>query len=162
MEITIRQFVEIVGVSAVVLSLLFVGYELRLARSIAESEGLEQATELYLSLNEYKSSNADVWARGCMAEDLTPAEEIVFSNIAASIIVYRFNNWLRSGIGISTYPAIIRPNSIASDRYNFPGFNALWEKRGFGTPEFREAVKEQYEFLVESNAERSTDVTLCG
>lgn len=90
MKITIRQMVEILGVTTVVLSLLFVGYELRLARSIAESEGFIQTAELTRSLNEYISNNADLWARGCMAEELTLSENVIFTNIASSVIGYQF------------------------------------------------------------------------
>ena len=93
MNLSSRQIVEILGVLAVVLSLLFVGYELRLARSIAETESLFQTSEETRNLHEYISSNADVWAKGCMGEDLSATEAIVYFNTVKSAMEHQFFRW---------------------------------------------------------------------
>ena len=162
MKLTIRGLIETLGVSAVVVSLLFVGYELRLARSIAESEGYAQAAELNLSLSEYISNNAELWLRGCMDAELSLDEEVVFTNIALAVLGYQFTRWGRSRIGISDLPPRSGPRLVARNRYNYPGINGVWESRGRGSAEFREAVDEEYELLLESNTERPQNAVFCG
>ncbi len=161
MNITIRQIVELVGVSAVVLSLLFVGYELRLARSIARSEALVQNTELVRGLSEYISSNADTWASGCMAEDLTSSEAVIFKQLISSVLSYHSTRFFRSDTDLIGVPQRVVAFRVARSRYDYPGFNAAWEARR-PAPLFKEAVDEQYSLLVGSDAERNNDVTLCG
>lgn len=160
MNIDSKKLAEIVGVTAVVLSLLFVGYELRLARSVAESESLAESAELYRSLREYISSNSEVWEKGCLAKQLSSSESIKFANMALSIMNYNFAQWNRSLLGIRGGPGWA--NIIAVNRYNFPGFNRVWEEMGSGSSAYREAVNARYSFVVESGTSRNSDVAYCG
>ena len=163
MKITIRQITEFLGVAAVVLSLLFVGFELRQSRSIAESEGFQENHELTRSLSELIIANADVWERGCMAEDLTAKEAIVFSRIVHSLIDFEWTRWTRASIGISNAPPRIGARPLARHIYNFPGIKASWDTTPQkGSQLFQQTVYEEYELLVESNVERHYDVSLCG
>ena len=163
MKITIRQLVEFIGILAVVISLLFVGYELRLSRSIALSAQRSNASELTMNLHEFIAENPNVWARGCMDEELDTDEAIVFTNMVQAAIYYNFSRFQQERAGFSNAPIRFAPSSVASNIYNFPGFAKVWEKtnrRGSGF--FIQSVIEEYELLIESGDERILDVTLCG
>ena len=157
-----KYFIEITGFIAVVLSLLFVGYELRLARSVAESEDFSATIEVQRNMAEFIASNAGVWTRGCMAEELTSAEQAVFSNIAISLITLRFGYWSRAQIGITDSVTPIAHRQLAESLYNFEGLRTFWGDGRNSPLAFRRAVNEEYEQLVEKGAERNLDVALCG
>ncbi|MEQ9210544.1 MAG: hypothetical protein RLN96_12000, partial [Pseudomonadales bacterium] len=84
MNYSFKQIIEFLGIGAVVVSLLFVGYELRQARAIAQTEFRFQTVEQTRSLREYITENAEIWAKGCMNEDLSIEESVIFYNIAKS------------------------------------------------------------------------------
>ncbi|MEQ8959416.1 MAG: hypothetical protein RLP02_16100, partial [Coleofasciculus sp. C2-GNP5-27] len=153
-------------------SLLFVGYELRLARSVAELETYSVGVELSRSQREFIANNSDVWAKGCMGEDLTPSETVEFTNIVLEIIGLEFYRWNRARVGIAFEAGELNgPQTIARNLYNFPGFLAVWEGgrisgspnfRIPGHPSFKDDITEQYELLVESDIEKKPDVAWCG
>ena len=64
------------------------------------------------------------------------------------------------------FPTEVEPENwidvVARNRYNFPGFNAVWEEKGMGSTQFREAVNTRYSLFVESGAEKNFNVAYCG
>ena len=161
MKYTIKQFAEVAGVIAVILSLLFVGFELRLSRSIAETENINQEAELFRTMNEYISANADVWAKGCLGEDLTPSEAVRYTNVTLTVINHQWSRWRRSDAGIANQRSDLVIQLMAENIYNFPGFKNVWEIRR-NEPAFQEAVNSRHQQLLDSGAERSYDVAWCG
>lgn len=57
-----------VGITAIVASLVFVGLQ-------------ESAAVRNISAVELMADNIDIWRRGCVGEELTPAEQALVSNI---------------------------------------------------------------------------------
>ena len=156
-----RIVVELVAAISVVLSLTFVGYEMRLSRSVAQSDAQVQNAELIMGLSEYLSSYADIWTKGCMAEEIMPSEAVIFKRLAHSVLGYHQSRFYRTSTGLIGAPRSLIASRVARSRFDFPGFNAEWESRSHG-PQFRMAVDEQYELLVETGAERNNDVATCG
>lgn len=95
---------ETVGVVAVILSLLFVGYELILSSGIARSEKRNYSSDLNRSISELIVENADVWARGCTADELTPVEAIVFTNMVQAVIHFQFEQYQQGVSEFSNMP----------------------------------------------------------
>ena len=120
-NIGLREAIEFIGITAVVVSLAFVIYELRLSRSIARSEGFNQINELNQGLSEMIASHPDVWHRGCLGEELTPEESIIFSKLAQARVVHGFTQWGRAQAGISTNIPEAIAYSLALNIYLFPG-----------------------------------------
>ena len=162
MRIEGKQLVETVGVLAVVLSLLFVGYELRLSRSVAMTESMSQRVELAMNVAEQIATNSDVWIRGCLGEELTPSETAIFSNVAATIINYEFFRWGRANIGLTDAPIQNGPIVIARSLYNFPGFYAELNDDIPASPQFKNDVDTQFQLMVSSGAEKNWNVARCG
>lgn len=163
----LREWIEILGVLAVVASLLFVGSELRLTRSIARSEGYTEMAELERSLREFIAEHSEIWYKGCLAEDLDEEESVIFNSIAQSRIALGFTRWGRTGAGISTNNPDRIARQLAWNRYRYPGFDRAWREnesaQGFGVrSNWAEAVDEQLELLAASNESREFDVGWCG
>jgi len=121
-----RDVVELIGISAIVASLIFVGLEMRQARDIALSElaiGYMAASD---DGRRDINAHADIWARGSNGEDLSVADAIIFKNLVMSD-----NN---RTFFASTQFAKLAPNSNFQSTYNYarrlhqnPGARAVWE-----------------------------------
>jgi len=76
-----KTLVELVGIAAIVASLVFVGLQMRQAQDIAYSERAQtQATNTIEITNEI-NEHPEIWARGLAGEHLDEIDEIVFGNL---------------------------------------------------------------------------------
>ena len=167
-----RAVGEIVAVTSVVFSLIFVGYELRLSRSIAQNEGFVTSAELAESVFSLQATHADVWQRGCLGEELSVQDGVIFLKVFRAVVDRRFASWARANIGITRGNPAFFAYGTALDRYRFPGFNEMWVNDissrniefdyqtsldGWG-----QAVEEFYLEFTDSNAEKNVGVAFCG
>ena len=175
MKLDFRTVGEIIAVASVVFSLLFVGYELRLSRSIAESEQMEANFTLNTTVRELILLNSDVWSRGCLGEELTLSERIVFNNIAEAATLFRYTQWAKAGAGIYFGAPETAAMRLALNRYRYPGFNQAyiegWESQVNDTEYDAEeleleswalAVENAYQSLIASGAPRDFHDGWCG
>ena len=79
-----RAVAELMGISAIVASLIFVGVQLRQDREVAlvgiGQAGSSTTAEIRVAVAE----NADVWAKSNNGESLTDAEKLVMENLIES------------------------------------------------------------------------------
>jgi len=77
----INDWMQVLGIFAVVASLIFVGLQMKQSQDIASAERtmIRAATsvELNNAINEY----ADIWERGNSGEDLDGAESVIYQNL---------------------------------------------------------------------------------
>ena len=73
-----NEIAELVGIVAIVASLIFVGLELRQSHSIAKAEVMANYLANSTEKNSAIIAEPDIWARGNAGEELTPAEQAVF------------------------------------------------------------------------------------
>ena len=121
-----KDIAELIGITAIVASLIFVGLEMRQAREIAVSE----LALAYMAARDdgFREINyhADVWIRGGKGEELSLEDAIIFNNLVLSR-----NN--RSFFA-STQFARLAPSSNYETKFNYarwlhqnPGARAAWE-----------------------------------
>jgi len=70
----LNDWIQTVGIVAVVVSLVFVGQEIRQSRQIAQMDQLAVARGLFADLQGRIQASPDVWYRGCAGQTLTDAE----------------------------------------------------------------------------------------
>ena len=173
MSIEKKHVFETLGVLGIIASLLFVGFELRLSRSIALNEGFATQNELAIALMSMQSENADVWQRGCLGEELTQEEKVVFGKIFAATVNYRFTLWSRANVGLMGASPERWARYVAFDRYQFTGFNEYWiEGLNRRNPDrelsteamgpWQADIERVYEEYVSSNTPKDLDVSYCG
>ena len=91
---------EAIGGFAVVVSLLFVGFELRQARSAYQNSLLKQQVARTIELGRDVSRNVDVWARGHSDyRALSLQDQTVFSSILYSVTLDLSEQWLLVATG---------------------------------------------------------------
>ena len=80
-----KSYAELVGIAALIASLVFVGLEIRQGYSIAEAE--MNATVLANRLEESGLiiDNADIWLRGNSSEELTRLEKTIYEELVRNL-----------------------------------------------------------------------------
>ena len=73
-----RSVAELIGIAAVVASLIFVGLQLRQEQDIAQSQLFADWDDTRIEWSRLLSENNDVWIRGLAGSDLTTNELLVF------------------------------------------------------------------------------------
>ncbi len=74
-----RKTAELVGVVALVLSLVFVGLQMRQTNNVAFMELDTAMIGMAVDTAELIAENSEVWVRGNAGEDLSPSEYAVYS-----------------------------------------------------------------------------------
>ena len=165
-----RYFAEAIAVLSVVLSLIFVGYELRLSRTAATQEGLGDSADLNLAAFSLMLEHSDIWRRGCLGEELTPEERSIFSNVFGAIEHRAFITWNRAGLGLTNANPARFARTFALNRLRYPGFNQMWldSNKAFSTNlsidggGWQTAVETEYQSLINQDALSDYDVAFCG
>jgi hypothetical protein len=76
-----KDIAELVGIAAIVASLIFVGLQMRQDRTIAESESYIDAASQITELNQLISDNKDIWVKGLDGDELTAEEQSVYQGM---------------------------------------------------------------------------------
>jgi hypothetical protein len=124
-----HDIAELVGMAAIVASLVFVGLQMQQAQKIARSE--MNATTLANAMEESNAiiAHADIWVRGTAGEELTSVEEVIFSRLVrnANDLAYFSVQQQRllgldqnSELDIATYAGFL---------YENPGARRAWRTR---------------------------------
>lgn len=152
-----KDIAELIGIAAIVASLVFVGLQMRQAQAIASSE--MNATVLANSMGESSAiiENADVWVRGNAGEELTPGEEAIFSRLVRNVndrAYFAVQQQRLLGLGevaaldIAEYAGYLHEN---------PGGRRVWRDREASLQKYRglvrpgEQVTSEWIEAVESN-----------
>jgi len=160
-----RTIAELFAAISVVLSLLFVGYEIRLSRNVAANDSAASAAEIDTTVREYASQYPSILARGCLNQELSEDDEIVFSNLVQTFDRLAFFRFVRSSTGISGVSTDFHARTVAKNRVNFPGFNRKWleiREVEIGYESWYELVDEWYSELMEQNVGSLLDASTCG
>jgi hypothetical protein len=124
-----KETAELVGITAIVVSLVFVGLQLNQAEDIANatrrSSVVSNRIELASAINEY----ADIWRRGNADEKLDDTELVIYENLAWS--KFRFHqgefaaaNSLGVVGGMSSHV-----REMAVFMHENPGARRVWEEQ---------------------------------
>ena len=119
---------QVIGIFAVVLSLIFVGLQMRQEQEIAIVDTYGSVAEAQMDLSVLIGENMGVWQKGLNDLELTEEEKGVFVGLAAAVWSHYqryFIRWSRLGLG--------NPDDVASELayalYVFPGLKKEFEEQ---------------------------------
>ena len=117
---------QVIGIFAVVLSLIFVGLQMRQEQGIAIVDTYGSVAEAHMSLSVLVGENMSAWKKGLEDEELTEDERGKFAGLVAAVWSHyqrNFIRWSRLGPG--------NPDDVASEfayaLYVFPGLRKVFE-----------------------------------
>jgi len=131
-RISWKTIAELIGIAAIVASLIFVGLELRQAQKIARINAANIRAGWVFENRTEVNVHAEIWAKGNAGADLTDVESVIYSNLIRNMHTNSRFTWAREqGLGITgaeyaahelawflyKYPAALREwNAQVSDR----------------------------------------------
>ena len=146
-----KDIAELVGITAIVASLLFVGLQMRQEQAIARYQGYSDFNNTMLEYARVINDNRDAWIRGLSGDELTPEEQVSFE-VAGFAVYQKFAGLHRR---VTVLPGGRTPDQIArqlaADMHLYPGLGNYIHARcshldsmGY-VPDFCADVLEQYE-----------------
>jgi len=130
---------ELVGIAAVVASLIFVGLEIQQSREIARSEWTAVLSQEQIAFDGLLMEHPMVWQKGCVGDDLSPAERTIFARQFSVFYHLAFARWLRGNIGINNADPAWISAEYAKNLHRYAGLGEMWTiwKQSQVTGEFR-------------------------
>ena len=116
-----KDVAELIGISAIVASLLFVGQQIRQDRNVAQADAWLQFVDTQVTLAQVISENAEAWSKGLAGEEITDADQMKFNQIAFAIQQKHASRFVRSNLGIRRGPADAVAIAHAEEIYMYPG-----------------------------------------
>ena len=124
-----KDIAELIGTTAIVASLIFVGLQMKQAQEIANADRRMMRVANKIEMHNAINEHADTWARGLSGQELNETEAVIFENLVLNRNDFVFFNWraakdLSSGVGatgsVATFSAFL---------YENPGARRVWESR---------------------------------
>lgn len=169
-----NEIAELVGMTAIVLSLVFVGLQLKQSQQIAIEEHTNFSNERQNAIRSLVVANAEIWHRACAGERLDPAGQVVAAKIYGAWIDHVMAEYgLRAeGVRQSERSQQRIVEEFAAQHWIYPGLmqlaqsrrkwhNGVVETSGFGD-EFVERVVSRGEDLRSNGIEPEIDTAWCG
>jgi len=148
-----RALAEVVGIAAIVASLIFVGLQLRQSQDIALSELGASLHASRIELDNAISGHADIWARGNAGDELDRADTVVYRRLIHSTHWSYWQIWRQNFRFGQTTPNAIAVADFASFLYRNPGARQAWKS-------YIEIRESHRLFLVPEDYERNRFVDL--
>jgi len=170
----LNDWMQVVGIFALVASLVFVGLQMKQTQEIAAFEGMTDSSERLLAYRTILAEHADAWAKGCQGEELTPEERVQFASTYESFILSSYIGWsraLQEEFGTLDAEAVIRRTALSFSRFpalsKYADSRASWlGPRGMYQDErvvrFRELLARDVAMLEREGDEVAIDVAFCG
>ncbi len=117
---------ELVGIIAVVASLIFVGMEIRQSRDIARTEWTAFHTDEQTSLETLIADHIETWHRGCSGAELTELERAEYARLFSAFYHVAWERWIRASIGITGANPAFVSKEYAKNIHRYPGFETMW------------------------------------
>lgn len=138
-----RESAELIGIVAIVASLVFLGLQIRQTQAIATSD--MNASSLLNTLEESNAiiANADIWAKGNASEELDPIEEVIFQRLVLNFNDrYYFAVQQQKGLGFED-EAALDIATYAGFLFENPGALRVWREH--------EGKNRKYRGLIDPN-----------
>jgi len=147
MKTATTQIIEIAGVASVVMSLIFVGYEIRQSTNVAKSDAYQQ---FHLTASEWNANaREDERIQLLMAEAFEGKTLLEFTFAERFALLYHFNSNVRmwAGLFFSVESGILPEDSLSAigggGMLELEIFNDIW-------PIIRNGYDQNYALFIES------------
>lgn len=132
-----KDIAELIGIAAIVASLIFVGLQMRQSQSIAMSDGNLANAANRIERNTSILENSEIWVRGNQGQDLDEKDAVVFRYLVQNVVdtaffeIVRLRRMGEDGIA----------DSIVADFSAFlfknPGARRIWSEDEMETRKYR-------------------------
>ena len=105
------RIMQVLGGVALLLSLVFIAYELRISNRLAEMEALNRAYEGSAMIRSEMLTYTDVWVKAVGGDPLSDIEEERIRRLCGGLVSNLHNNWAQDILGNVTNKVSLRLSS---------------------------------------------------
>jgi hypothetical protein len=124
-----HDWLEGIGIIAIVSSLIFVGLQLRQAEKIALAEGHAATMSNLLEVGNSVKADVNIWNRGATGEELTDDEAAIFAVLVRQINDSAYFGYMQALELAGEEEARFNATDFAIFLYNNPGAKRVWLAR---------------------------------
>lgn len=142
MKYEFKDVAELVGIAAIVASLIFVGLQMKQSQALADAENRLSYSSNRVDLINAINEHVDVWVKGNAGESLTtPEEEAIYTNLVSTYISTFFFNFAQQRDIRGTSADESNPvANVVAFLYENPGAYAVWDEEQLRAQTYRRAV----------------------
>jgi len=122
-----KDIAELVGVAAIVVSLLFVGLQLRQEQNIALAQIFADHDDTKIEWARLVAENNGVWVKGLKGEDLSDYEIAIYNSLAAAYFHMENDRYRRAAL-ISKIEPVAITTDFAHVIHSYPGLESAWHR----------------------------------
>jgi len=130
-----KSIAELIGIAALVGSLIFVGLQIRLEHNIAIAQIYADHDDTQIAWAQLVAENKSVWVKGLKGEQLDDDEAAIFHSLAAAYF-HKENDRYRRALLISGIPPAAVTTDFAHVIHSYPGLESDWQKFGAESDRF--------------------------
>ncbi len=136
-----KMFAELMGITAIVASLIFVGMQMQQTQEIAIAEMNASTLANSIESGNALIENAETWVKGNAGDELTPGESVIYMRLLQNVNnrFYSSASQLR-GLGLDNV-ADVEVVELAAFLYQNPGARRAWRCREERLRQYRGIVK---------------------
>jgi hypothetical protein len=124
-----NEVAELVGVVAIVASLIFIGVEMRQSQKIALAEIEANFVSASVELESLISDNSEVWVRGIADEELDDSDAAIFESILIALSNRNFSVQYQMRLLDRRENADANVHEFAAYLHRRPGLRRAWVER---------------------------------
>ncbi len=169
----LNDWLQVIGIFALVASLIFVGLQIKQTQEIGQGEAAAAILESTSSFRNTIVDNAEIWRSGCMGEELGEGDQTKFAKMYVSYLATVYWLWLSNDIGVIQFDAGSIEYAYAANVHRYPGIakmassRELWRMEGsrnnlLGVERFRAAIQARLAELKEIEPEPLSNPDWCG
>ena len=169
----LNDWLQVIGIFALVASLIFVGLQMKQTQEIGQGEAAVYILESSNMFRDTVIDNAEVWRSGCMDEELSEGDQTRFANMYSSYIATVYWLWLANDIGVIQFDAGSFTGAFAANIHRYPGIAKIstskgqWSTEGsridlIGLERFTAAVQTRLAELREIEPKPVSNADWCG
>ena len=136
----IREIAEILGIAAIVASLVFVGLQLRQSDQMARAEIQATFGMMSIEIAALISEHSDVWIRGDAQEELNDADAAVFESLVIAVNDSNYSNFWQALQIDGEQSALEYLHDFSGFLYRHPGVRQVWSEREANLKRYRIAL----------------------
>jgi hypothetical protein len=121
-----NEIAELVGIAALVGSLVFVGLQMKQAQEIGNAERKMMRVSNEIEVQNAINEHADIWVRGLSGQELSETEKVIFVNLVLTRGSYHQHlSGAAHDLG-ADYGEQVQVRELALFLYANPGARAVW------------------------------------
>lgn len=123
-----KDIAELIGIAAIVASLVFVGMQMKQSQQLALAESVQLMRANGIEQGALQAAYIDIWMRGNSGEELNDEDREVYQILFRQTQSQWFFNWIALD-NIGTEYEGVGPKSFARYIHQNPGARAEWARR---------------------------------